>query len=59
MKIYNYQYWSKETNATITITVTSDKGREVADLIAEDELGLALAATPTSWWVEEVSQEAY
>ncbi len=59
MKIYNYQYQSKNSNATIIITVLSDKGRDVADLIAEDELGLAFTAEPSSWYVEEVSEEAY
>lgn len=59
MKIYNYQYWSNQTNATITISVRTGKGREIADIIAEDELVLALRAEPTSWWVDEVSEEAY
>ncbi len=59
MKIYNYQYQSKHSNAVIIISVRTDKGRDVADLIAEDELGLAFTADPSSWYVEEVSEEVY
>jgi hypothetical protein len=59
MKIYNYEHLSTDTNATITITVRTDKGREVADFIAEDELNIAFAAAPSSWYVENVSEEDY
>jgi len=59
MKIYNYEHLSTETNATITITVRTDKGRDFADAIAEDELNQAFNAKASSWYVEYVSEEEY
>lgn len=59
MKIYNYQYLNPNSNATICITVRTDKGESVADLIAHDELNLALNAGTADWYVEEVSEEDF
>jgi hypothetical protein len=59
MKIYNYEYTSNQSNATIVISVRTEFGRNVANAIAEDELARAFSADATSWTVEDMSEEAY
>lgn len=59
MKIYNYQFLTPNSNATLCITVRTDKGESVADFIAHDELALALNASPADWYVEEITEEDY
>lgn len=52
MKIYNYEFQAKYTNATIVISVRTDEGEVVANQTALDELANALQIPADGWYVE-------
>lgn len=59
MRIYNYEYQAKYTNAVIIISVRTDEGKEVADKIASGEFENAMDVAKESWYVAEEWDEEY
>lgn len=59
MKLYNYVFQAKHTNATILISVRNDQTEVEANEIALAELANALDTTAESWYVEELEIEEY
>lgn len=53
MKIYNYEFQAKYTNAVITISVRTDEPEPVANQVALDELANALDIPKDSWYVQD------
>lgn len=59
MMIYGYEYQAKYTNATITISVRTDEGQEVADRIAKEEFDNAMEVHKDSWYLAESWDEEF
>jgi len=59
MKIYNYAFEAKHTNATILISVRHDQTEVEANEIALAELANALDIPAESWYVENLEIEDY
>ena len=58
MKIYNYQFQTNGTNATVLVSIRTDKGNAVADSLANDEL-FAVVKDGNEWWLEDVTEENF
>ena len=58
MKIYNYQFQTKGTNATVLVTIRTDEGQTVADELANDELWKVVRDFD-AWWLEDVTEEDF
>ena len=58
MKIYNYQFQTNGTNATVLVSIRTDKGNAVADSLANDEL-FAVVKDGNEWWLEDVTEEDF
>ena len=61
MTIYGYEYLynNKYNNATITVSVRTDKGKEEADRIAQNEFEEVFTTVPEQWWLGESWDEVY
>ena len=60
MKIYNYSFATKGSNAIVIVSVRTDEGIDIADEIATYELQQALANnSSTQWHIEELEVEDY
>jgi len=59
MKLYNYAFQAKHTNATILISVRTDQTEVEANEIALAELTNALDIPVDSWYVEDLAIEDY
>lgn len=58
IKLYHYQFQTSGTNATILVTVRTDKGETVADELANAEL-YATGVDVSLWWLEDVTEEDF
>jgi len=59
MKLYNYAFQAKHTNATILISIRNDQTEVEANEIALEELANALSIPAESWYVEDLDMEEY
>lgn len=59
MKMYNFEFRANHTNATITVSIRTDEGWDVAEETALQELKTALGIPAHLWDIEESSSEDY